>query len=323
MNNKSIETDKNKPESYLLIKNQDDLLTRHMKVKNSNELHDIISLLKINNRKCHFHLEIQSTILIMTIPLLLYVIFNFISFTISFHNDWDRVEKYTVEKILYFEKKIKSHTENDESIDQLSIRIDELKKNVNNDMRMDFQEYIQYRYNNYSHSTEIYVTDILITTCSFLTTILFFYISFILKRKAPLILTREKQLFITWIKGRAYVARYSQIGVFETKINVSLILYSLDRQHKIIKKLFPLHTSRTILFSSEKKRKDILAFITKYMVWGQSAVASIDYERDTPFYLRRDKKPNDFEQQVIDVLAALDKLDSPCELNTLTDKKGV
>ncbi len=33
MNNKSIETDKNKPESYLLIKNQDDLLTRHMKVK--------------------------------------------------------------------------------------------------------------------------------------------------------------------------------------------------------------------------------------------------------------------------------------------------
>lgn len=59
------------------------------------------------------------------------------------------------------------------------------------------------------------------------------------------------------------------------------------------------------------------------MVWGQSAVASIDYERDTPFYLRRDKKPNDFEQQVIDVLAALDKLDSPCELNTLTDKKGV
>lgn len=128
MNNKSIETDKNKPESYLLIKNQDNLLTRHMKVKNSNELHDIISLLKINNRKCHFHLEIQSTILIMTIPLLLYVIFNFISFTISFHNDWDRVEKYTVEKILYFEKKIKSHTENDEYIDQLSIRIDELKK---------------------------------------------------------------------------------------------------------------------------------------------------------------------------------------------------
>lgn len=57
MNNKSIETDKNKPESYLLIKNQDNLLTRHMKVKNSNELHDIISLLKINNRKCHFHLE--------------------------------------------------------------------------------------------------------------------------------------------------------------------------------------------------------------------------------------------------------------------------
>lgn len=41
-------------------------------------------------------------------------------------------------------------------------------------MEMDFQEYIQYRYNNYSHSTEIYVTDILITTFSFLTTILFF-----------------------------------------------------------------------------------------------------------------------------------------------------
>lgn len=128
MNNKSIKTDKNKPENYLLINNQDDLLTRHMKVKNINELHDIISLLKINNRKCLFHLEIQSTILIMIIPLLLYVIFNFISFTISFHNDWDRIEKYTVEKILYFEKKLKSHTENDESIDQLSIRIDELKK---------------------------------------------------------------------------------------------------------------------------------------------------------------------------------------------------
>ncbi|WP_227741589.1 hypothetical protein, partial [Hafnia alvei] len=66
----------------------------------------------------------------------------------------------------------------------------------------------------------------------------------------------------------------------------------------IIKTAFVLPTNPTFIMSSSQGRKDLLAFITKYMVWGLSAVASTEYKRNMPYYLRKDKKPDDFEQQV-------------------------
>ena len=158
--------------------------------------------------------------------------------------------------------------------------------------------------------------------CFFILVPLFFYLSFLIKNKAPLILIRDKKLFITWINGKAFVARYSQVGVVETHQAVSLILYGLNKDKHIIKTAFVLPTNPTFIMSSSQGRKDLLAFITKYMVWGLSAVASTEYERNMPYYLRKDKKPDDFDQQVDEILAVLDKLDSPRELNNLIHIKG-
>ena len=189
-------------------------------------------------------------------------------------------------------------------------------------MKMSLNEYIKYTCDIYLYGHEDLVVNIFIFTFHIISIPICFYAAFLTKRKAPLALVRNRQLFMTWINGKAFVARYSQVGVVETPQAVSLILYGLDDNKKIIKTAFVLPTNPTIIISTKQGRKNILAFITKYMLWGQSAVASTDYERNMPYYLRKDKKPADFEQQVSDVLAVLDKLESPRELNTLTDIKG-
>ena len=190
------------------------------------------------------------------------------------------------------------------------------------DKKMDIKEYLYFRYNVYAYGHRYFFTDVIHVAFLFVLVPFFFYLSFLMKNKAPLILIRDKKLFITWINGKAFVARYSQVGVVETHQAVSLILYGLNKDKRIIKTAFVLPTNPTFIMSSSQGRKDLLAFITKYMVWGLSAVASTEYERSMPYYLRKDKKPDDFEQQVDEILAVLDKLDSPRELNTLTHIKG-
>ena len=174
---------------------------------------------------------------------------------------------------------------------------------------MNLNEYLYFRYNVYAYGHRYFFTDIIHVICFVILVPFFFYLSFLIKNKAPLILIRDKKLFITWIRGNAFVARYSQVGVVETHQAVSLILYGLNKDKHIIKTAFVLPTNPTFIMSSSQGRKDLLAFITKYMVWGLSAVASTEYERSMPYYLRKDKKPGDFDQQVTEILAVLDKQD--------------
>ncbi|WP_250870683.1 hypothetical protein [Hafnia paralvei] len=60
---------------------------------------------------------------------------------------------------------------------------------------------------------------------------------------------------MTWINGKAFVARYSQVGVVETPQAVSLILYGLDDKKNIIKTAFVLPTNPTIIISTKQGRK--------------------------------------------------------------------
>ena len=299
-------------ESSLLAEEESKLLSLQTKTKDIDSLSAMVSLQDISSNVCMFRSGLQMLRWIILIPWFICLCLSAIYFFSDFKNDWNKCEKRIIYMIENF----------DSSIDTNSDVVDFFKKQnkyIGNDKVLSLNEYLYYRYNEYEYGGEYLTSDIIHTIYYIIFIPLSLYLSFI---KAPLILVRNRQLFMTWINGKAFVARYSHVGVVETPQAVSLILYGLDDKKNIIKTAFVLPTNPTIIISTKQGRKNILAFITKYMLWGQSAVASTDYERDMPYYFRKDKKPDDFEQQVSDVLAVLDKLNSPRELNTLTDIKG-
>ncbi|WP_367300149.1 hypothetical protein [Hafnia alvei] len=294
-------------ESSLLAEEQSLLLSSPSKTKDKDSLCSIMSLQYINNRICKFRSGLQMLRWIIFTPWFLGLIVSAVHFKSEFTTNWNKCEIHIIDLVGSIGNK-----------EYLS----ELKGFIGPDNKLSLKEYLYYRYNEYAYGEEYLVSDIIMVIFHAICIPLCFYAAFLSKQKAPLTLIRDKQLFITWINGKAFVARYSQVGVVETHQAVSLILYGLDKDKHIIKTAFVLPTNPTFIMSSSQGRKDLLAFITKYMVWGLSAVASTEYERSMPYYLRKDKKPGDFDQQVTEILAVLDKLDSPRELNTLTHIKG-
>ncbi|AJR01314.1 hypothetical protein F652_3325 [Enterobacteriaceae bacterium bta3-1] len=294
-------------ESSLLFDDQDSLLIRHIKNKDIDSLSAMMYLQYIDYKICMFRSGLQMIRWIIFIPWFLGLLISATNFTSDFNESWVRNEADIIYAI--------------DNFDNVEY-VNELKEIIGDDKKLNFNEYLYYRYNEFAYGGEYLTGDIVMVLFHTITIPLCFYAAFLTKRKAPLALVRDRQLFMTWINGKAFVARYSQVGVVETPQAVSLILYGLDNKKNIIKTAFVLPTNPTIILSSDQGRKNILAFITQYMLWGQSAVASTNYKRNMPFYLRKDKKPDDFEQQVDQILAVLDKLESPRELNTLTDIKG-
>ncbi|TBM26939.1 hypothetical protein [Hafnia paralvei] len=299
-------------EPSLLAEEKETLLTRHLKVKDINSLHGFFSLQKIDRHNCFFRSGLQLLRWIFFIPMLIVLLVNLVSFYHAFQNSWIHVEREILSTINEIDTR-SYPSENGFGVFFNKEEDQEFRKEqigyIGNDKKMELGEYMYFRYNIYAYGYEYFCTDIIYAIYYIIFIPLCFYLSFLIKRKAPLILVRNRQLFMTWINGKAFVARYSQVGVVETPQAVSLILYGLDDKKNIIKTAFVLPTNPTIIISTKQGRKNILAFITKYMLWGQSAVASTDYERNIPYYLRKDKKPDDFEQQVSDVLAVLDKQD--------------
>ena len=309
---------------YLLIDEQDTLLTRHIKTKDSEELHSINYLQKIDSRNCFFCSGVQRLRVVIILPFLIILSINLFQFINDIYTDWKQCEEQLTSEISHYIKYTAENNLNLSNQERQSIneRVSELRLFIGNDSSMDFNSYLYYRYDIYSYGSGYFWIDIIRIIYYIIFFTLYFYAFFLIKLKAPLILIRDRQLFMTWEKDKAYIARYSQVGVIENSSSVAIILYGLNNQKLLVKKKFLLHSSPLLILSTEKKQKDTLAFIAKYMVWGLSAVASTDYERNMPYYLRKDKKPADFEQQADQILAVLDKLESPRELNTLTDIKG-
>ena len=299
-------------ESSLLVDEQSQLLTSPQKIKDKDNLRNIMSLQYINNRICKFRSGLQILRWIIFIPWFLGLLTSISWFSKNFYSEWVKDEDDISYQIHLIDSR--SYPSVNAWGREFNKKEDneyrgELISYIGNDLKMSFNEYCNYRYNIYLYGNEYLVSDIIFLIFHVICIPLCFYAAFLSKQKAPLTLIRDRQLFITWINGKAFVARYSQVGVVETHQAVSLILYGLNKDKRIIKTAFVLPTNPTFIMSSSQGRKDLLAFITKYMVWGLSAVASTEYERNMPYYLRKDKKPDDFEQQVDEILVVLDKQD--------------
>ncbi|KGM27946.1 hypothetical protein KS18_11080 [Photorhabdus luminescens] len=121
---------------------------------------------------------------------------------------------------------------------------------IGNDKEISLRKYLYYRYTFYPSSTRLLIIDI-----SFLLLYLLLVV-FFLRRQAPLIIDRERQIFYTWYKGKAYVARYPQVGMAEKTNIFFLKVYGLDENNNLIGRGFiPNVSSYTFAFLSSGNDK--------------------------------------------------------------------
>ncbi|KER00994.1 hypothetical protein [Photorhabdus temperata] len=93
---------------------------------------------------------------------------------------------------------------------------------IGNDRKISLRKYLHYRYNYFEYSDYYLKVDIGFLLLYLLIIPPFVYCVFFWQRQAPLIIDRERQIFYTWYKGKAYAARYPQLGLW--KINAGSVV---------------------------------------------------------------------------------------------------
>ncbi|KGM27944.1 hypothetical protein KS18_11070 [Photorhabdus luminescens] len=187
---------------------------------------------------------------------------------------------------------------------------------IGNDKEISLRKYLHYRYNYYLHSDSFLKIDIGFLLLYLLIIPPFVWAIFFLRRQAPLIIDRKRQIFYTWYKGKAYAARYPQVGMAEKTNIMFLKVYGLDENNQLIGRGFiPNVSSYSFAFLSSGNDKGLaLAFMVKFLLNGKEAVSKVDYKRHEPLiWWSKDKRPADLDAQIPLILAELDRLGPPDE----------
>ncbi|MCW7549630.1 hypothetical protein OO184_17250 [Photorhabdus sp. APURE] len=187
---------------------------------------------------------------------------------------------------------------------------------IGNDKEISLRKYLYYRYTYYPSSPQLLIIDISFLLFYLLIIPPFVYCVFFWQSQAPLIIDREQQIFYTWYKGKAYAARYPQVGMVEKTNILYLKVYGLDENNNLIGRGFiPNITSYTFAALSSGNDKGLaVAFMVKFLLNGKEAVSKVDYKRREPLiWWSKDKRPADLEAQIPLILAELDRLGPPDE----------
>ncbi|MEK9497864.1 hypothetical protein V2H77_15605 [Photorhabdus sp. P32] len=187
---------------------------------------------------------------------------------------------------------------------------------IGNDKEISLRKYLYYRYTYYPSSPQLLIIDISFLLLYLLIIPPFVYCVFFWQSQAPLIIDRERQIFYTWYKGKAYAARYPQLGMVEKTNILYLKIYGLDENNNLIGRGFiPNITSYTFAALSNGNDKGLaVAFMVKFLLNGKEAVSKVDYKRREPLiWWSKDKRPEDLEAQIPLILAELDRLGPPDE----------
>ncbi|KGM27943.1 hypothetical protein KS18_11065 [Photorhabdus luminescens] len=165
---------------------------------------------------------------------------------------------------------------------------------IGNDKEISLRKYLHYRYNYYEYSDDIFIIDMTFMLLYLLMIPLFVWAVFFLRRQAPLIIDRDRQIFYTWYKGKAYAARYPQVGMAEKTNILFLKVYGLDENNNLVGRGFiPNVSSYTFAFLSSGNDKALaVAFMVKFLLNGKEAVSKVDYKRREPLiWWSKDKRP--------------------------------
>ncbi|PHM30312.1 hypothetical protein [Xenorhabdus innexi] len=131
-----------------------------------------------------------------------------------------------------------------------------------------------------------------------------------LRQLSPLVIDRERKLFYTWLWGKMYVARYSQLDVFNRYGVLTFRVYGFNKKNKL--RIYDFEPRIPNLIDDIISKKYLLAFVAKYFMQGKESVSSVDLKRHSSIIFSHEKsKPKDWESQISAILAELDRVGTP------------
>ncbi|CDH22272.1 hypothetical protein [Xenorhabdus bovienii] len=302
-----------------LIDQQETLLAIPLEKKSYEALQSYLPLNSIDDKQCTLRNIQRLARIIVFFPLLIGILLAFHHNIVSFISQKERNEV----NILDWVELVRTEYGNEFYLRNDLPKHMEDARLIGNDKNISFWKYLYYRYNYYHASTRILIEDFFLFGFLLTFTLYLVHRCFLWRLQAPLFIDREKQLFFSWYKGKVYAARYSQVGVSylagPAKIVqlMGLAMYTLDGDNALARRAFQMCLSYGSIwgFNTKFRQDEAHTFIVKYLLQGKDAVAATDYKRFPALFLRRDKKPADFDEQLEHILAALDKRDSDNQEN--------
>ncbi|RDH44928.1 hypothetical protein [Zooshikella ganghwensis] len=188
---------------------------------------------------------------------------------------------------------------------------------VGDDKKMSFKEFIHDRYNNYTHTTQRIIGDIIFTGIPLLGISILLPWIILLRKPAPLIFDREKRVVYSWQKGGVWAQRYDDIRLHE---NIQMILFFLRCELKdgsLGWAKYPLQPTGNPLFSPLSAYKPTLAYIAQFMEYGREKVLpdQDSWQAKPPFYFRDDPEPANIEQEIDRILQRITEVNNEIPLD--------
>ncbi|TDB42044.1 hypothetical protein [Photorhabdus khanii] len=289
-----------------------ELLAAPPDIKEAETIKHVEVLDYLDNRECHIRNTQRRARSITLIPVTLGIISSLVLNVNDFIESRKKNEEAIHRWVSYAKKDYgeKFYLRNDLPEDMEDMRY------IGNDKEISLRKYLYYRYNYFENSGYLFRVDIAFLLLYLLITPVFVWGVFFSRRQAPLIIDRERQIFYTWYKGKAYAARYPQVGMAEKTNILFLKVYGLDENNQLIGRGFiPNVSSYSFAFLSSGNDKALaVAFMVKFLLNGKEAVSKVDYQRRGPLiWWSKDKRPADLDTQIPLILAELDRLGPPDE----------
>uniref|UniRef100_UPI0036DF6F91 hypothetical protein n=1 Tax=Photorhabdus sp. RM322S TaxID=3342825 RepID=UPI0036DF6F91 len=289
-----------------------EILAAQPDIKDAETIKHVEILDYLDNKECHIRNTQRRARSITLIPVTLGIISSLI-LNINEFIEERKIDEKAIHRWIGYAKKDygeKFYLRDDLPDDMEDIRY------IGNDKEIPLIKYLYYRYTFYPSSSRLLIIDISFLLLYLIIIPPFVWAIFFLRRQAPLIIDREQQIFYTWYKGKAYAARYPQVGMAEKTNILFLKVYGLDENNQLIGRGFiPNVSSYSFAFLSSGNDKALaVAFMVKFLLNGKEAVSKVDYKRRGPLiWWSKDKRPADLDAQIPLILAELDRLGPPDE----------
>jgi hypothetical protein len=128
------------------------------------------------------------------------------------------------------------------------------------------------------------------------------------KRRAPLIFDRKRRLLYTWSKGNVVAQRYDNLRALETPSFLAIMLRATVKKDALGWGRFSVTPQGNTIYNSKDSYQQILAYIVQFMEYGREHVmpAQTQWQGRKGFFFFEDKKPADFEEQLLALLVRID-----------------
>ncbi len=239
--------------------------------------------------------------LVIMLPFMFAGLFLYWNFFSEFKEEWKSHERNTIQ---YIESK--KNRLGDEYFHKTEDEYD-LKKyeRLNSEGKVPLETYIYYIYNETLYPQKIFWKDVFALSFATFFFIPWFIVLIIQKRVPPLYFDRNKRLVYSWKDGKVWANRYD------------ILTYAYDHQvlqictRTMYKGQFgwgnyPLQPSSVPYLVSKDQVRKTLAVIAKFMEKGQEEIWDKDWNGKLDFYFREHKKPEDFDEQLADLLEKID-----------------